>query len=345
MTSILNEVLASTVDDKPAASSTAFAVRKDNYHQLVAFKNVTSYSIQQVFHRCPREFQLTKLEANCNGSRTKESNPTFAFGHAVGAGVATYDQTKNIRDAIWSAFLAWNIDLFEELPKPARGPDPKKSFHAAIWALYLYETFVAEETDLAEYEVICTEATVAVDFENGHFYVGHIDELLRHKTTGRYKTKENKTTSYASVDPALYSNSDQVLSYSLVIDSVGASEYDALYTIYSTTDQRWIPMEFTKTHLAKAEWLQDQLFTHSAIDLYAEHNYFPKRGGSCIRYNKRCPHYESCDFDSARVYGKRYDALPECKSFEELDAVEHYQYKFKYSDIVKTQKQRIQNAI
>ena len=334
---VLEQLLNSNVDDK--AVKNAIGVAKGNYNDLVKFQNVTSYSMQKELKRCPRRFQLMKMRAD-NESSEREESVVFAFGHAVGAGVATYDETRNMGSAIFAAFLAWNVDLLEEQETKEGRQNPKRSIHHAIWALKVYQVFVEEETDLHEYEVVQTESTVAIDFEDGHYYIGHIDETLRHMGTGRYKVKENKTTAFSTVDPALYGNSEQALSYAVVLDSVGASEYDVLYTIYSSTEQRWIKFEFTKTHLAKAEWLQSQLFLHEQIDRYSEINFFPKNGDGCIAYGRRCEHYESCDFSSRKVFGKTYAELPLCSSLEELDAIEHLDYKFTWSEIVERQKQR-----
>lgn len=338
---LLNSVLDSSVDSASSATNTAYAVRKDNYQALVALQNVTSFSMQAVLKECPRKFQLLKLSADCNAEEQRESNCDFAFGHAVGAGVATIDAGGGIREAIWAAFLAWNIDLLAEAPRKENRPAPKKSFHHACWALQVYMTFRGEETDLSDYDVVHNEATLAVDFEDGHYYVGHIDSVLKHRETGKLKIKENKTTGFATVDPALYANSDQALSYSLVVGASGESEYDVLYTIYSTTEQRWIAFEFTKTLKAKAEWLQGQLFVHSEIDLYSEHNFFPKNGASCLKWGRRCQYYETCDFNSKQVFGKRFDALNTIADLKELTALEKTDYAFTLSELTEAHRKQL----
>ena len=341
--SVLAELLASSLG-APAMGAAA-AVGKDKYKQLQAFQNVTSYSMQQTLHECPRKFQLSKLQADLDVDREveRESNVDFAFGHAVGAGVAIYDQTKDIKQAIFAAFLSWNIDLFADSLDSGR-KDKKKNFSYAVWALYVYAEFLenGDGVELDEYEVVKLEANIGIDFENGQFYVGHVDELLKSKLTGRYKVKENKTTGYSSVDPALYENSDQALSYALVIDAVGAAEYDVVYTIYSCPEQQWLLYQFTKGPLSKAEWLQSQLFTSSEIAAYTEHNFFPTRGENCITYNRRCNHFGECGWNPIQVYGKNFSGLRLCKSLDDLDEIETLDYRFKYSEIVARQKDMLQ---
>lgn len=338
---ILAELLASNVNSN-SAGITSEKVKKDDYSRLVAYGNVTSFSMEQVLHSCPRKYQLLKLGAAASeSSDARESNTTFAFGHAVGAGVAEYDSNRELKQAIFAAFLAWDIDLFEEQEKKSNRPAPNKSFHHAVWALYCYESFYKDETDFGNYELVKAEATLAVDFENGYYYVGHIDEQLRHKETGAFKIKENKTTIYSVVDPALYSNSDQALSYALVVDSVGASEYEVVYCIYSSTEQRWMLMEFVKSALQKAEWLQDHAMMHSTIGMYSDSNFFPKRGRSCIEFGRRCEHYETCDFNSESVYGMKYSELETVQSFDGLEKIKPFDYKFKWSEIIATQKDKL----
>lgn len=338
MDSTLSELLESDV--RSPTAGTGLLVRKDGYRDLVRFGNVTSYSMQSNLKACPRKFQLAKMGADVNEEQEGSGNVDFAMGHAVGAGVACLDSGGTIEEATWEAFLAWNIDLLAE--KEIRNyKNQKKSFHHALWALALYQTFRDEETDLADYEVVKNEATIAVDFEDGNFYVGHIDTILKSKTSGRYKVKENKTTSFASVHPALYENSDQALSYAIVLDSFGASEYEVLYTIYSTTDQRWISFEFTKSNRAKAEWVQSQFFLNADIAAYKEVNFFPKNGASCFNFMRPCEFFGTCDFNTQKVFGKNFSELRQAESFADIEAVEHIDYAFRISEILGQQRQNL----
>lgn len=342
----LQALLDSSVDSRSAnavaAGSAAAAVQKNNYKKLVAFRNVTSYSMQQELHACPRFFQFMKLRADRDSSSPVQveegtNSITFAFGHAVGAGVAVYDQTQDINRALFAAFLAWDIDLLADHEYTPGKKRKLESFAHACWAIMQYPRFVEEETDLPDYESIKLEATVGVDFENGHYYVGHVDEVLQNKYTGRLKVKENKTSGFANIDPALYSNSDQALSYSLIVDAYGEAEYDVLYTIYSKPEQRWIAMNFVKNANAKLEWLQGQAFIVSDIEMYEEGNFFPKRGGSCTRFNRRCALYEECDLNPTRIFGKKFSELPTCAGRDDLEAIEIIDYWVTWNDIVSSQ--------
>lgn len=326
--------------------ATPALLSNDTYAQMQSHCNVRSYSTTQTFHSCPREYELYKLKSATKQS-DRESNVTFAFGHSVGAGVATYDATQDLAKSIWSAFLAWDVDLLDEEIKTRAGREYKtgKSFAEAVFALELYQEFYHSETDLADYDVIKNEATVGVDFEDGHFYTGHIDTLLCNKYNSRYRIKENKTTSFQSIDPALYGNSDQALSYAVVIDSLGGADYSVLYTIYSTTSKRWIQFEYVKNALHKSEWLQDQLLINQSIDNYSQLNFFPKRGASCIRFMRRCKEYDTCGLDTATRFGTTFADLPRITSLEGLDKIEKMDYSFKLSELISVQQRKVNNEL
>ena len=346
----VDDLLSSTLhaapqDDYDAGISAAAGVSKVDYNKLYSFQNVISHSMEEVLNSCPRKFQIAKLAAGSAEGRPRYNSVTFAFGHAVGAGVAVYDKTQSLRSAIWAAFLAWDIDLFaHEEHRPPR-PDPKKSFAFVVYALEKYAAWYAENM-MDQYEVVELEATVLVDLETGHcdpdligdqpttFYTGHIDELLRHKVSGNLRVKENKTTSLTVVDPAMYANSNQTLGYSVVVAQFGAAEYDVLYTVYSSTEMRWISFDFPKTRLSRAQWLKTETQQAEVIRIYADDDFFPMRGSSCYSYNRQCEHFGSCNMDLKRQFGVQFSQLP-VADIAALQAVEHFKYVTTRTEIVK----------
>ena len=263
------------------------------------------------------------------------TNITFAFGHAVGAGVAKYDEAQSLDAATWAAFLAWDVDFFASETNKA-GKSTGKSLTDAIWAIYMYQDFWETDTNLNEYDLVKAEAVLAVDFENGSYYVGHIDELLCNKYSGALLVKENKTTGSNVIDPCQYSNSDQALSYAVVVDTLGATSYDVLYTVYSSTQKQWLAFSFTKGGESKAEWLQDQLLQQQQRNDYTELNFFPKRGASCYSFMRRCEFYGMCDMTSNKSYG----SLAKATSFADIEKAEPIDYKVTLSQLVAAQKER-----
>jgi hypothetical protein len=334
----MNDILSQSITSPTPGFGTAVKVLKSGYDKLFSNRNLLTYSTSDIFHSCPRKYQLKKMQAEA-GVSERVNSPTFAFGHAVGAGVAVYDETKDIRQALWAAFLAWDIDLLETERKANKSVG--KSFYEACWALYSYQEFYNSETNLRDYDSIKIEATIAVDFENGHFYSGHIDEVLQHRETGRFLVKENKTTGLNSVDPVMYQNSDQALSYAIVVDMLGGSEYEVLYTVYSSTAQQWHQFSFVKDSLKKAEWIQDQLLIQHQIDSYSELNFFPKRGRSCYNFMRRCEFLDTCEFSTAHTFGKKFSELPTLHSIQDISAIEQVDFATTLSEIVQRQKERL----
>lgn len=331
-------LLETKVTDVVPGMGAAAKVLKNNYDQLTSNQNLLTYSTSDILHSCPRKYQIKKLQA-CLGTSERINSPTFAFGHAVGAGVAVYDASQDLRAAIWEAFKAWDIDLMSEERKSAKGNG--KSFWEAIWALYAYEQFYREETNLAEYDSVKIEGTLAVDFEDGHFYSGHIDEVLVHRDSGRYLVKENKTTGFSNVDPVLYSNSDQALSYAIVVDMLGGTEYEVLYTVYSSTAQQWQQFSFVKNAMQKAEWIQDQLLIHQQVDQYSELNFFPKRGRSCYAFMRRCEFYETCGMSTDNTHGMKFRDLPRLTGLDDIAKIEQIDFATTLSAIVARQQEKL----
>jgi hypothetical protein len=333
-----DELMETAVTEIVPGTGASPAAVQDRYSQLVAHGNLRTYSTTETFHSCPRKFALQKMQAALN-TEVRLNTTTFAFGHAVGAGVAEFDATEDMNKAVWAAFLSWDMDLLADERK--QGRKNGKSFHEAVWALYTYRTFREEDTDLGDYESVGIEKTIAVDFGDGHFFSGHIDQLLRNKYTGKYRVKENKTTGLSNIDPCMYSNSDQALGYSTVIDSLGASDYEVMYTIYSATEQRWVQFSFIKPVYKKAEWLQDQLLINQQIDTYSELRFFPKRGSSCFSYMRRCEYYETCDLSFASSFGQEFIDLPKIANIDSISAIEPVDYATSLNDLVKAQKENM----
>lgn len=333
----------SATDNYEQGISAAAGVAKADYNKLYAFRNVISYSMEGVLNDCAKKFELSKLQADSAEGRRRTNNVDFAFGHALGAAVAVFDKTQDIRAASWAAFLAWDIDLFAKSePKGENGWDPKKSFPDVIFALEKYATWYYENC-LDSYEVVEIEATILVDLQTEQFtgevdldnpdttlvptqfYTGHIDEILRHKVSGSLRVKENKTSGARVIHPAMYANSNQALSYSVVVSEYGATEYDVLYTVYSTSEQRWISFDFSKSELAKAEWLRSELLQADTVQAYVEANHFPRRGDSCFKFNRECEFFGMCNASTRKMYGQTFAELP-IATEAALQQVEPFKY-------------------
>lgn len=317
------------------------------YRKLTASANVTSYSLLTNLHKCPRMFELDKLQANSQLLvDTGEVNLDFAFGHAVGAGIQTYAATKNLVAAQFAAFLAWRAPHdAEKLDK--RGSSTGKSLAHATYAIEAFSYFWEQE--LSEWEVVrlpngrpATELAFAVNMQQQPvpmYHFGHIDTVLQHKATGRLAVWEGKTTTFEEVDEAEFANSSQALGYSVVVDKLAevlganGTEYEVMYIIYSSKGKKFTLLPFGKTRTQRAEWLQDTLLDHANIATYQRIGFYPKRGESCVnKYGRKCQWFGSCHMQNDSLFPGVHPPV-----LEDVDSVESLDFKFSLDELIKNQ--------
>jgi hypothetical protein len=280
---------------KNSEAGTAELVGKDSYNLITAAKNITSYSKLSNLHACPRKYQLTQFDAIDAQERTP--NVDFSFGHAVGAGFQELFATGNIDKAIWQCLLAWDADLLTE---PA--PRKKKCYPLASLAVQQAQGFL-ETSELSDYEIAtlpsgrpAVEVSFAIDCENGFIHRGHIDLIAKNKYTGKVAVLEVKTSGFKGINPALYYNSDQATSYSVVVDALfpGTNEFEIYYIVYSVPDETWGVLPVNKPTSIKAEFLSTLLLDHAAIKTYEKLDFYPKRGSNCYSFSRECKYLMQC---------------------------------------------------
>lgn len=299
------------------------------YQKLQSFLNVSSYSMEQELHRCPRKYQLIKSRAAGGGGGS--NNIDFAFGHAVGSGIQAWLVNGDMDAAIFNGMLAW------KLPYTAENPKTKKSMWEASLAVMKYAEFHNEVLD--EWEVWVTpdgkpaiELSISVDFENGYKHYVHIDVILQNKRTKQLAVQENKTTSYRAADESLYANSNQALGYAAVVDMLSENtSFEVFYCVYSSTQREWQLFPFTKFTSLKAEWIASVRLDHAMIQTYHKLNFFPKHGESCFSFNRRCEFFGTCNLTSN---------LPELKVLSANEEAERVDYSFKVSELIARQHER-----
>lgn len=272
-----------------------------SYRQQVSAINVISYSTACMLHTCPRRFLLEKLTADNSSDET--DNIDFLYGHAVGGGVQNYAHTRDVRSAVWDAFLSWRGDLSIELPKK------KKSFwHACVAVM----KFAGELGNLlGDWEIAvladgkpAIELAFKLDLGNGYFYMGHIDAVLWNPKLKQFMVLELKTTGFNTVADSQYKNSAQALGYSLVVDIIAqqlnadAHNYQVLYLVYKASVMEWEALPFIKSRAQRAAWLFQLRLDCSILDLYRNVNHFPTYGESCYHFFRDCEFFGICDIKS-----------------------------------------------
>lgn len=277
-----------------------------------------SYSSRSILHECPRKFQLYRLNADAEqADRTTEI--TFAFGHVVGSATQELIISKNLERTVFNMFLNWKPDL------EAVSEKHKKSLPYAIAAIQQLYSMLQDHSFLSDYDVLEYNGRPAQELgfkvlhtvphshnikglsETEFALRGFMDLGLRDSTNGEAIVIEGKTTSLKWVHSAMYKNSDQALSYSLVLDKIeqGTSSYLVKYLIYITESERWEVMEFPKTYHQRAMSIRDLMYDIEDIVRYVERegNYgnWPMRGESCMSYGKPCQYFDICELDTKRI--------------------------------------------
>lgn len=262
-----------------------------------------SYSSLQTLHSCPRKFQLYKLRSTARTEESLQSNITFAFGHVVGEAIASSFLSGKSKEAIiFDMFLHWHAHLF------AVDEKQNKSFWMAVIALErllaMKEAGLFKDYELLYYDgQPAVELSFAVTFPDSFRMRGFVDAVLRHRTTGKLLVLECKTTSAATLNPAMYKNSSQAIGYSVVLDVIAPdiSSYEVMYLIYQTKTGEFNLMPFVKTYLMRAEWIQDLLFDIETIKMYEHAGIYPKRGESCFSFFRECEYFNSCGLSTEHI--------------------------------------------
>jgi hypothetical protein len=265
-----------------------------------------SYSSSLNLHECPRKLQLYKLSTVGTVDAIDDSI-TFTFGHCVGLGIQLVFEGASEDTILWAMFQKWAVDLF------ATNPKQNKSFWNAVIAI---QKFIALRANgfLAEYELVTYQGKPAVELSfrirlpNGFIYRGHVDAVLRHRTTGAITVLEVKTSSQQEVNPATYKNSAQAIGYSIVLDVIEPelSTYDVVYLVYKTKAMEWERLKFAKSYLQRAQWIQELLLDADMLAMYDKVGVYPMHGENCIsKYGKECEYLQVCTLSTA------YLATPE----------------------------------
>lgn len=301
-----------------------------------------SYSSLNVFHSCARKLELDKL----GEEKAKVSSPDFAFGSAVGAGIQSLLRGESLAKAWMQTFISWDCDIQKQDEKA------KKSLAWALHAVKVFEAYsnvILQEWEIYEYAVEgtdssgdvtintkqATELSARVELLHGFVYRLYIDVVLRHKKTGQLLVLEIKTTKFSKIDEAQYKNSNQGLSYGVVLDKIapGNASYLVWYYVYSSTAEDWEFFDFAKDRVAKADWIRTVLYDTGNIKQCLDADFFPRQGESCFSFFRQCEYFGSCHMSNKNLYAGQATLA---KRVED-ELAEPYDFRFTLEEIVDQQ--------
>lgn len=319
--------------DKRGEAADIIATNKAPISTLHSCYTRSSYSSASLLHACPRKFQLKSL--GMPRQIDAVTGLTFAFGHAVGDGIASLLLGMPIDEVIFKTFINWDVEFLITDAKR------KKSLPHAIFALKLFDQKL-KDGYLEEYEVATYHGKPAAELSfkisikgkyATHYHRGFIDLILRNTRTNEFIVVENKTNSGNWVNHFLYKNSAQALGYSVILDKIegDASAYQVLYNIFMTKLLRYEDFLFSKNLSMRARWLRDIYYDVETVENYFEKegNYgiWPMRGESCVNFGRVCEYMDVCQLRTENLV----PVTPDAAMVE--DEEREYQFNFTLAEL------------
>lgn len=286
-----------------------------------------SHSTLETFNRCERYFELEKLLAN---EASAEESADLSLGKGYGAGVADYLVHQDQDKALFTGWMEYWPELETE----------KKNVPILMNALIA--SFPHLDNLLRDYEVVyfkgkpAIELSFRININESFFYVGYIDVVLRNRFDGVCVVVDAKTTSSNLLDlSALYSNSSQVLGYSIALDKIVGEQLSSYATGYFVAQMKkdmQVSIQsliFHKTLLDRLNWFITLGQDIQRLETCRDTEFYPRRGSACVKFNRTCKHYGTCTLTG---YPK--------KILEEDDT--EYDFVFELDDLINDHLRRIQ---
>lgn len=252
-----------------------------------------SHSSIKTKRSCPRKYYLYKV-ANHPSLTARSATIHTAFGSAVGTGVAQLlTDPDDLPLAYHLAFSDWDVPIYTR--------DRGKFIHAVFSALEDFQTKARELRDAGF--VIATinsrpasELSFKLTIPNMGYYVGFIDIVLHNERTGNFICVECKTTN-REMHPALFSNSQQDVSYLAIATAMGSFSADSLYPILTAKvdGAHWKYSTFKRTKEDFDNFFKSLLLEYQHLQLMHSYNHYPKNGDACMSFSQLCPLYGECD--------------------------------------------------
>ena len=311
-----------------------------------------SYSRSLMLHRCPRKYQL----ATNYKLRTDRASTTFAYGHAIGAGLQAIFKKASCDRVVLAAIAAYDYPM-ERCEDDKTIKDGKTVWNAIFMVRRLYELYtrgafgyldgweLAYFADQTGQQVPAIELTFVVDLGPAlvegerRTYEGHIDLVLYNPATNRYMVVELKTTSSTRIDKANYEKSNQALGYGVVLDQIAGNiaataSFDVLYLAVKSRDQEIVPFIFTKTHRDKAEWLNSIMDDTDLIDRYYSMEWWPMRGEACNDFFRACEYLDVCHYSHEELKAIEVSSKMDSLVFHQMEKPTYF---FTIQDLLERQ--------
>lgn len=305
-----------------------------------------STSSRDLLLQCEREYQLIEL---LQGNDGEKNNAIFSFGHGWGEGVVEYLLTGSLDAAIYRAWLYYWPHL-EDITSTRL---EEWCFQGLRQAQSTLDS-IREDWEVAEFNgKPARELGFHIDINEKFYWESAMDAVLREKRSGFLGVFECKhTMSYLADITPMYKNSGQALGYSIVLDQI-AQQPLATFPLHYFVGQ-WIRGELPKVTVHWYKWrktLLDRLnwFLTLGVDVQRlqnllDMNLFPMRGHSCLRYNRPCQFFGTCNLRSGDI--PKDDAYVQTHKSNHVKEVEaSIMFRFNLDDIVQNHIRRIEEEL
>lgn len=288
-----------------------------------------SHSTIELINTCERKFQIDKLMLD---AKPRDFTKDTVFGSAYGIGIASYFCYQDRELAIFELWLAYFPKL--EMDKKTEA----KCINC------LEASFDVIDKMLEEYEVVEYNGRPAAELgfcllsDSRYYFVGYVDLVLKHRISGQMVALDVKTTGLELEDLSpLYKNSAQLVGYSIVIDAIAGEDkatYDVIYFVCKTGrgyNPSILVLTYRKKLLDRLNWLVTLSLDIEKLKMMEAINVYPSRGQGCLKYNRPCKYFGSCQFHSQ----DRLKVIPK-------DDIE-YDFYYKIADLITDYSQRVKD--
>jgi hypothetical protein len=304
-----------------------------------------STSSLELFHTCERKWQLIDL---LRGNESESNNSIFTFGRVWGEGIMEYLVTQDLDAAVYHAWKCYYPQLEDDVRTEEllfQGLRVAKETLDMI--LQEWHVYVLPDGTLGR------EIGFHLDINERFFFQSAMDGILEHNTTGGLMLLENKhTLSWLDDITPMYKNSGQGTGYSIVLDEIAKQMlgvYPTSYLIgqFKKPDFHKPLIQFypwKKTLLERLNWFVTLGMDVDKMQQMLDMNIFPMRGHSCMRFNRPCQFFGTCQL-RANDHPKDDEWVEKTKTQHVRDIEASIKFRFKLDDIVTAHLQRVQEEL
>lgn len=260
-----------------------------------------SHSSLSMFHSCPRKLEFRKFH---NAVNREETVATIA-GSAMHKAYQHYIVHKDKQQAIFTLMMELNTK-YDETPLSARSIEACYATLLAMFDFYPHRQMQIAMVETSEGRKPAIEVPFKIRIKNFEIdgmqieYIGFIDAIFYDPINDQYAVTDIKTTSRKLDDyTPQFRFSNQCLPYAFVIEAINKKPLTNLQIQYmncviSLDDPKITKLEFIKSESEIIDWARGFAMDLQLIKLYAKNKWFPRRGESCMAFNRTCQFFDFC---------------------------------------------------